>query len=578
MNRLALHPLLPAVIGLLLATCGCVASPSKPTVATSPATTEAQAGLVDIRTLAPDVDIDMRYAGTHNFTGGIVEGYDAPRCLLLRPAAEALAKVQAELRPQHMRLRVYDCYRPVRAVQAFMRWVDDNQSQATKREFYPNLEKAQLRGGYIAPVSGHSRGATIDLSLLQCDSAERCEPLDMGTPFDFFGERANTDFPGLTNAQRTSRQRLRVAMEAAGFANYSMEWWHYTFKPEPTPLMQYDVPITHHASSRLQAEVDRLMQRYDGNGPGASLLVLRNGDAIVRRGYGFADMEQGIEAGPGTDYRLASVSKQFTAASILLLAQDGTLGVDDRISKWLPSLPPVTAGVTLRHLLTHSSGLVDYEDLMSESYEGQIRDVGVLDLLANEDRLYFAPGSAYRYSNSGYALLSLVVEKASGMDYPTFLRQRIFVPLGMHDSLAYVAGGPEVNHRAYGYSEVEERWQRTDQSTTSAVLGDGGIYSSINDLARWDAALYDDRLLTDASRALAFSQQVEVTGEPYNAFYGFGWRISGDMLWHSGETIGFRNVILCWPKQHLTVILLSNRNEPEPYATAMDVARLFMAE
>lgn len=566
------------VIALLLATCGCAAAPSKPAVITSPATTEAQAGLVDVSTLAPAIDIDMRYAGTHNFTGGIVEGYDAPRCLLLRPAAEALAKVANSLRSHSMRLRVHDCYRPVRAVQGFMRWVDDPQSHATRREFYPDLEKVQLREGYIAPVSGHSRGATLDLSLLQCDANARCEPLDMGTPFDFFGERANTDFPGISATQRANRQRLRVAMEAAGFANYPMEWWHYTFKPEPTPLLQYDVPITETGTSMLQAKVDRLMQRYYGDVPGASLLVLKNGEALVRRGYGRADLAQGIGARPATDYRLASVSKQFTAASILLLAQDGKLGLDDLIQAWLPSLPAAAARITLRHLLTHTSGLVDYEDLMADDDQGQIRDAGVLDLLANEDRLYFAPGSAYRYSNSGYALLSLVVERASGLDYPAFLHQRIFAPLGMHDSLAYVAGGPEIHHRAYGHSEVDGQWKRTDQSTTSAVLGDGGIYSSIDDLARWDAALYDDRLLSDALRALAFSPHVEVTGEPYQAFYGFGWRISGDMLWHSGETMGFRNVILRWPKQQLTVILLSNRNDPEPYATAMDVGKLFMAD
>ena len=567
-----------AMVTLLLVTCGCAAAPSKPAVTTSPATTELQADLVDVTTLAPDIDIEMRYAGTHNFTGGIVEGYDAPRCLLLRPAAEALAKVQASLRPQQMRLRVYDCYRPVRAVQAFMRWVDDGQSQATKAEFYPDLEKMALRGGYIAAVSGHSRGATTDLGLLQCDAHAQCEPLDMGTPFDFFGERANTDFPGINDTQRANRQRLRVAMEAAGFANYPMEWWHYTLKPEPTPSLQYDVPITRQATSMLQAKVDRLMQRYNGDVPGASLLVLKHGEALVRRGYGRADMEQGIDAGPATDYRLASVSKQFTAASILLLAQDGKLGIDDPVRKWLPSLPPAAAGITLRHLLTHTSGMVDYEDLMAADYKGQIRDAGVLDLLANEHRLYFAPGSAYRYSNSGYALLSLVVEKASGMGYPAFLQQRIFAPLGMRDSLAYITDGPQVPHRAYGYSQTSGHWQRTDQSTTSAVLGDGGIYSSIDDLARWDAALYDDRLLSDVSRALAFSPQVKVTGESYEASYGFGWRISGDMMWHSGETIGFRNVILRWPKQHLTVILLSNRNEPEPYATALSIAKLFMVD
>ncbi|WP_246455145.1 serine hydrolase domain-containing protein [Thermomonas brevis] len=324
-----------------------------------------------------------------------------------------------------------------------------------------------------------------------------------------------------------------------------------------------------------QAELDRLMQRYDGDVPGASLLVLRDGEAVMRRGYGRSDLERSVETGPATAYRLASVSKQFTAAAVLLLAQGGKLAIDDPVRKWLPSLPREDEAITLRHLLTHTSGLIDYEDLMAEPYDGQIRDAGVLALLEQEHRLYFAPGSAYRYSNGAYALLSLIVERASGMAYPEFLRERIFRPLNMHDTLAYVEGGPAVPHRAWGYSEIDGRWQRTDQSSTSAVLGDGGIYSTIDDLARWDAALYDDRLLSDASRALAFGPQVEVTGEGYEAHYGFGWRITGETLWHSGETIGFRNVIVRWPKRHLTVVLLSNRNDPEPYRTALEIGALF---
>ncbi|HPM56640.1 MAG TPA: serine hydrolase domain-containing protein, partial [Thermomonas sp.] len=210
--------------------------------------------------------------------------------------------------------------------------------------------------------------------------------------------------------------------------------------------------------------------------------------------------------------------------------------------------------------------------------EGQIRDAGVLALLERENRLAFPAGSAYRYSNSGYALLALVVERASGMDFPAFLRSHIFLPLGMHDTVAYVAGSADVSNRAWGYSDVDGQWQRTDQSATSAVLGDGGIYSNTHDLARWDAALYDDRLLNDASRALAFGKQVEVTGESAATHYGFGWRITGDTLWHSGETIGFRNVIARWPAQRLTVILLSNRNDPAPYRTALDIGALFLRD
>jgi CubicO group peptidase (beta-lactamase class C family) len=541
----------------------------------------AEAGLVDIRALVPDIDADLRYAGSDNFVGTPVDGYGAPRCLLLADAAAALARVEDALRGNGYRLRLFDCYRPARAVAHFVRWAGDLTDQRTKAAHYPHLDKSALLGDYIAPVSGHSRARTVDLTLLQCGAAPpaNCRPLDMGTPFDWFDPSANTDSPLATAAKHANRQRLLDAMAAAGFRNYAMEWWHYTLQPESNADVSrdtlYDVPITAE-DSNPQAAIDALMQRYDGAVPGASLLVLRDGVPLVRRGYGLSDLATGTEAGPATDYRLASVSKQFTAASILLLAQDGRLSIDDPVRKWLPSLPAVAAPITLRHLLTHASGLIDYEDLMGDDWQGQIRDAGVLALLEHEDRLYFAPGTGYRYSNGGYALLSLVVEKASGMDYPAFLQQRIFRPLGMHGTLAYVRGGPAVPNRAYGYSEGAGGWERTDQSTTSAVLGDGGIYSSIDDLARWDAALYDDRLLSDASRALAFSPQVEVTGEPYQAAYGFGWRITGDTLWHSGETIGFRNVIVRWPARHLTVVLLSNRNDPEPYLDALKIGALFL--
>lgn len=322
------------------------------------------------------------------------------------------------------------------------------------------------------------------------------------------------------------------------------------------------------------ASVDALMARYDGDGPGASLLVVRDGVPLVRRGYGFADLEHRVPASSRTGYRLASVSKQFTATAILLLAQDGKLSLDDRARKWLPELPPVAGEITIAQLLSHQGGLVDYEDVMPADTRVPLRDKDVLDLLAKTDRLYFKPGTSYRYSNGGYAMLALIVQKASGMTFQDFLRNRIFVPLGMNDTLAYVEGGPPVPHRAFGYSEENGRWVRTDQSMTSSVLGDGGIYSSIDDLARWDAALYDDRLLSDASRKAAFTPKTR-TDDP-TVEYGYGWRITGDSLWHSGETIGFRNVIVRYPDHHLTVILLTNRNDPEPYKTALAIARLYL--
>jgi CubicO group peptidase (beta-lactamase class C family) len=319
--------------------------------------------------------------------------------------------------------------------------------------------------------------------------------------------------------------------------------------------------------------VDDLMQRYTGNVPGAALLVLRDGEAVVARGYGYADLERRIAVSPRSNFRLASLTKQFTAAAILLLAEDGVLSLDDPLRRWLPSLPDAVDAVTLRHLLSHTSGLVDYEDVMAPDTAVPLRDADVLRLLDSQPRTYFAPGSRWRYSNSGYALLALVVGRASGQDFASFLRARIFAPLKMDATVALEEGRSRVADRAYGYSDIDGAWQRTDQSLTSAVLGDGGIYSSITDLAKWDAALYDDRLLSDASRELAFAPRTKSDDPAVD--YGYGWRVSGDTLWHSGESIGFRNVIVRAPSQRLTVVLLSNRNDPEPYATAQAIAARF---
>ena len=225
-------------IGMLLA--GCAGRAITPVM--SPAATAAEAGLVDISTLVPDMALEIRYAGSDNFVGTPVDGYLAPKCLLLQPVAQALQRVEASLRARHQRLKLFDCYRPARAVRNFVRWAGDLSGQRTKPHYYPNLDKRVLLGDYIAPVSGHSRGATLDLTLLQCDDAH-CQPLDMGTDFDFFDPRANTASPDVTPMQRDNRERLRAAMALQGFRNYPLEWWHYTHVPEPTPSLLYDVPV-----------------------------------------------------------------------------------------------------------------------------------------------------------------------------------------------------------------------------------------------------------------------------------------------------------------------------------------------
>lgn len=326
---------------------------------------------------------------------------------------------------------------------------------------------------------------------------------------------------------------------------------------------------------RMTDEIDILMRRYDGVVPGASLLVVKDGKPVVRRSWGMANIEACVMVTPATNFRLASVTKQFTAAAVLLLREDGRLELDDRVTRWLPSLRASTGSVTIRQLLTHTSGIADYEDLIPAGTRRQVRDTDVLSLLEEQDSLYFPPGAAYKYSNSGYALLALVIEKASGRGFAAFLHERVFLPLGMTETVAYEDGVSSVSSRAFGHTLSVAAWTRRDQSTTSAVLGDGGIYSSIDDLAKWDAAWYDSRLLSDASRRLAVSPHVQT--DEAGVTYGFGWRITGETSWHSGETSGFRNVIVRFPSQRLTVVLLTNRDDPEPYETALAVADLYRA-
>jgi CubicO group peptidase (beta-lactamase class C family) len=321
-------------------------------------------------------------------------------------------------------------------------------------------------------------------------------------------------------------------------------------------------------------KIDALIRPYAGAVPGASVLVVRDGLPIIRRSVGLADLEGRVPATPATNYRLASMTKQFTAAAILLLAEDGRLSLADPVRKWLPSLPAAADAVTIRHLLTHTSGLIDYEDVMAEDTTRQLHDADVLRLLESQNRSYFAPGTAYRYSNSGYSLLALIVGRASGSDFATFLRKRIFLPLHMQNTVAFEEGISTVANRAYGYSLVDNKWTRTDQSLTSAVLGDGGIYSSIDDLAKWDAALNDNRLLRAESLRAAFAPATK-TDDPA-VQYGYGWRMTGESLWHSGETMGFRNVIVRFPKHRLTVAVLTNRDDPEPYFLALAIAKIYL--
>jgi CubicO group peptidase (beta-lactamase class C family) len=315
----------------------------------------------------------------------------------------------------------------------------------------------------------------------------------------------------------------------------------------------------------LATSMDAIFRDYDGKVPGASVLVIRDGEVVFRKSYGLADVEAGTPATPETNYRLASMTKQFTAMAVL-----GLRILDDPITRFFPELPE--HGITVRQLLTHTSGLVDYEDVIPAGTSIPLKDFDVLWLLTQQEKTLFPPGTQWRYSNSGYALLALIVEKVSGQTFARFLHDNLFVPAGMKSTVAYEKGLSTIAHRAYGYSgavgfSAPNPWRRTDQSLTSAVLGDGGIYSSIDDLARWIAWLDRNSLDRDATTPHAKTP---------DASYGYGWFIGEKRghraIWHTGETIGFRNAVLRLPDEKLTVIILTNRNDGHPIELALDVA------
>src|SRR5215471_4172362 len=239
--------------------------------------------------------------------------------------------------------------------------------------------------------------------------------------------------------------------------------------------------------------------------PGLAVLVKSHGQVLVETGYGVRDMRTLTPNSPDTDFRLASFTKQFTAMAVMLLVHDGKLHYDDRLTDIFPEFPAYGKPITVRNLLNHTSGLPDYEDLMEReekargaaiwSPEHQIQDDEVLQLLEKTTTPKFAPGTSWAYSNSGYVVLGLVTAKVSGLPYRDFLQQRIFGPTGMLHSIVYQKGTNEIPNRAFGHSLESGKWVQTDQSSTSATLGDGGVYSNLEDLAKWDEALQRHTLL-----------------------------------------------------------------------------------
>ncbi len=342
------------------------------------------------------------------------------------------------------------------------------------------------------------------------------------------------------------------------------------------------------------AQIDAIFSSLkSSDAPGAAVLVVYKGKPVFRQGYGVAELRTRRPITPQTDFRLASFTKQFTATCVMLLVHDGKLHYDDRLTDIFPEFPEYGKSITVRNLLNHTSGLPDYEEILMKQYPNtpeekipQILDAGVLKSLEQQSGGQFPAGSKWQYSNSGYATLAMIVEKVSGKPFGQFLHDRIFAPLKMSHTLAYEKGKNEVPHRAYGHSkEKDGSWKETDQSPTSAVLGDGGIYTSIDDLVKWDRALREHTLLSEAEMQPALTPVQPSSGPAKSesgkdVSYGFGWFLDPynghKRMSHDGSTIGFRTTIQRFPDDQLTVIVLANRADLDPAGLALKVADLYL--
>ena len=287
-----------------------------------------------------------------------------------------------------------------------------------------------------------------------------------------------------------------------------------------------------------------------------TVLVADSGIVRYQQAFGVAEVEPEREMKNGSVFYLGSLAKQFTGMSILLLQADGKLSYSDPLSRYFPEFPSFTHNISLRQMLTHTSGLPDYYSL--GAFKPGFSNQDVYELVMNLDSLDFVPGSDYAYSNTAYVLLSMVAEKAAEKSFHDFLQERVFTPLHMQHSVVYDETQPERGSRALGYTQEGE-----PDDYNAFTTGGGGIFSNTGDLFLWVKALSENRLLTAEQMKEAYRPMPLTTGEL--SYYGFGWRLSEKhphIVQHSGSLAGFRTYLYRNRDRELTIILLSNFTQP----------------
>jgi D-alanyl-D-alanine carboxypeptidase len=318
-------------------------------------------------------------------------------------------------------------------------------------------------------------------------------------------------------------------------------------------------PTASEVDPAIAASIDAMAAaHYKADAPGATLLVVKDGKTVLRKAYGMADVANNVRMQAGTAMRVGSMTKQFTSAAILLLADEGKLSLSDPVTKFLPAYPTHGKTITVEHLLTHTSGIVNYTSMGSISN----REKSIAQMIDGfkDEPLEFEPGTRYAYNNSGYFLLGAIIEKVSGQPYAKFLEQRIFTPLGMTQT-AYDGYGPVAAPRAAGH--IPRMWGGfgpVSDISMSQVYAAGALVSTVDDMAKWDAAVGNGMLLKPETWARAFTPYKLADGK--DTGYGYGWAIAkvrgAHEISHGGDINGFSGYALRLPEQQVYVALLTN--------------------
>lgn len=338
-----------------------------------------------------------------------------------------------------------------------------------------------------------------------------------------------------------------------------------------------------YAQIQNQSAVDNVFAEWSKpNTPGAALGIIKDGELIYAKGYGLANMEYDIPNSPSSVFRIGSTSKQFTAACIILLAEQDKLDLGNTLNQYFPDFPEYSKNITIRQLLNHTSGIRDY--LMIASLKGYgedtyYEDEDIMQWLVRQTDLNFAPGEEFLYSNSGYWLLGQIVQEVSGMNMAEFANKEIFKPLGMTNTHFHNDHRQIVKNRASGYAPADNQSYQISM-TTLGMIGDGGIFTTINDIKKWDNAYYNSEVLSKSFWRMMTEQGVLNNGEKidYAAGLFIGEYKGLKTISHGGAFVGFRAELVRFPEQNLSIAIFANRGDANPTGMAYQVADIVLKD